>query len=77
MVSKLIKSFIFDYRKAKAIRKANRKAALDGRRYLVLMYRGKPDVISMQSLKTLIRKGRFAKGFTAEKARQIAIYVTK
>lgn len=77
MVKKLIKTFIFDFRKAVAIRKAKRNAALDGKRYLVLMYRGKPDVISMQNLKLLIKRGKFAKGFTAEKAREIAIYVTK
>ena len=35
---------------------------------------GKPVVVSMQGVKKLIRQHRFAKGFTAEKAREIAIF---
>ena len=41
---------------------------------MVLVMDGKPVVVSMQGIKKLIRCQRFAKGFTAEKARKIAIY---
>ena len=41
---------------------------------MVLVMDGKPVVVSMQGIKNLIRCHRFAKGFTAETARKIAIY---
>lgn len=56
-------------------KKAQKDANLLRRRFLVLVQNGKPVVVSMQGVKKLIRCHRFAKGFTAEKAREIALYV--
>lgn len=65
---------VFDWRKKKAIRQAKRNANLYGKKYLVLVHNGRPVCVSMQAIKTLIRKRRFARGFTAETARKIAIF---
>ncbi len=64
---------MFDRRKKRAIREARRSADLYRKKFLVLVYRGRPVCVSMQGLKKLIRQKRFP-GLTAEKARQIAIY---
>ena len=71
---KLIKAWLFDYRKNSAIKKAQKLATLNRRKYLVLVSAGKPVVVSMQGVRKLIKQHRFTKGFTAEKAREIAIF---
>ena len=73
-IQKLVRSTVFEWRRKRAIKKAQRDANQLRRKFLVLVIDGKPVVVSMQGLKKLIRCHRFAKGFTAEKARQIAIY---
>ena len=71
---KLIKAWLFDYRKNRAIKKAQKLATLNRRKYLVLVSAGKPVGVSMQGVRKLIKQHRFTKGFTAEKAREIAIF---
>lgn len=71
---KRIKAWLFDYRKNRAIKKAQKLATLNRRKYLVLVSAGKPVVVSMQGVRKLIKQHRFTKGFTAEKAREIAIF---
>ena len=71
---KLIKAWLFDYRKNRAIKKAQKLATLNRRKYIVLVSAGKPVVVSMQGVRKLIKQHRFTKGFTAEKAREIAIF---
>ena len=73
-IQKLVRASVFEWRRQRAIKKAQRDANQLRRKFLVLVMDGKPVVVSMQGLKKLIRCPRFAKGFTAEKARQIAIY---
>ena len=73
-IKKLVRATVFEWRKKRAIKKAQRDANLMRRKFLVLVMDGKPVVVSMQGLKKLIRCHRFAKGFTAEKARKIAIF---
>lgn len=75
MVAKLFKAWLFDFRKKRAIKKAQREADLNRRKYIVLVWGGRPRVVSMQGIKRLIRQKRFTKGFTAEKALKMAIYV--
>ena len=74
-IKKLVRATVFEWRRKRAIKKAQKDADPLRRRFLVLVMDGKPTVVSMQGIKKLIRTHRFAKGFTAEKARQIAIYV--
>lgn len=69
-----LRACVFDWRKKKAIRQAKRNANLYGKKYLVLVHNGRPVCVSMQAIKQLIRKRRFARGFTAETARKIAIF---
>ncbi len=65
---------LFDRRKRRAIKRAQREADLLGKKFLVLVYNKRPAVISMQGMKKQIRQRKFP-GLTAEKAREIAIYV--
>ena len=73
-VKKLFRAYLFEWRRKRAVKKAQRDANLLRRKFLVLVMDGKPVVVSMQGVKKLIRCHRFARGFTAETARKIAIY---
>lgn len=64
---------LFDWRKNRAIREAQRSADLYRKKFLVLVYHGRPVCVSMQGVKNLIRQKKF-RGLTAEKAREIAIF---
>lgn len=65
---------VFDWRKRRAIKQAQREADLLGKKFLVLVYNKRPVVLSMQGVRKLIRQKKF-RGLTAEKAREIAIYI--
>ena len=68
-----LRALLFDWRKNRAISEAQRSADLYRKKFLVLVYQGKPVCVSIQGIKQLIRQKRFP-GLTAEKARRIAIY---
>lgn len=68
-----LRAILFDRRKKRAIRQARRSADLYRKKFLVLVYQGRPVCVSMQGVKELIHKKRFS-GLTADKARRIAIY---
>ncbi len=76
-VVELCKSFILYKRCRRAIKEADRRLVQTGKKQLVLMYDGKPMVISKQQVKAKIRQGFFHKGFTPEKAESLAIYKTR
>ncbi len=61
----------------RAIKRADRNALTTGKKQLVLMYDGKPIVVSKQHLKKIIREGAFCKEFTTERAEALAIYKTR
>ncbi len=73
LLTDFLRAIIFDWRKNRAIRQAQRSADLYHKKFLVLVYQGRPVCVSMQGVKQLIRQKRLP-GLTAEKARQIAIY---
>lgn len=75
MVKKYFKALLFDWRKKRAIKKAQDDAKLYGKKFLVLVFNGKPDVVSMQGLKKLIRQRFFTKDFTVETACKYAVYI--
>lgn len=75
MVRKYFKALVFEWRLKRAKKKAASDAALYGKKFLVVVFGGKPVVVPMQGIKKLIRQHRFAKGFTAEKAEKCALYV--
>lgn len=62
-VKHFIRAVVFDLRARRAIRKAQRSANLHRRKFLVLVWNGRPRVVSMQGVKKLIRQHRFFKGF--------------
>lgn len=64
---------IFNWRKKIAIKEAQRSADLYRRKFLVLVWQGRPVCVFMQGVRQLIRQKRF-RGLTADKARQIAIF---
>ena len=70
-----IKASIFEWRKRKAVAKAKRDASTYRKKYLVLVWKKRPVVVSMQGLKKMIHQHRFSRDFTAEKAEQMAVYI--
>jgi len=74
VIIKYLQALLFHWRLARAKRKATSHADLYGKKFLVIVFHGKPVVVSMQGIKRLIRQHRFTKGFTAEKAAKIAIF---
>lgn len=75
MVKKYFKALLFDWRKKRAIKKAQNDAELHRKKFLVLVFNGKPVVVSMQGIKKMIRQHRFSKDFTSETACKCAIYI--
>lgn len=75
MVRKYFKALVFEWRLKRAKKKADSDAALYGKKFLVVVFGGKPVVVSMQGIKKLIRQHRFSKDFTAEKAVKCALFV--
>ncbi len=73
-IKKIFDIWIFDWRKKRAITKAQRLANEQRRKFLVLVYDGKPVAVSMQSLKHLIRTKRF-RNLTPDMACRMAIYI--
>ena len=73
VISEFFRALLFDWRKNRAIREAQRSADLYRKKFLVLVYHGRPVCVSMQGVKNLIRQKKF-RGLTAEKAREIAIF---
>lgn len=76
-VVKAYKSYVLYKRCKRAIKRADRQAVTTGKKQLVIMYGGKPLVVSKQHLKVKIKEGAFCKGFTPEKAESLAIYKTR
>lgn len=74
---RFFRALLFGWRKRLAERKARRKAARYGMKFLVLVFRGRPVVLSMQGIRALIAGHCFAKGFTAAKAEDMALYVAR
>lgn len=75
MVIKYFKALVFEWRLKRAKEKAASDAALYGKKFLVVVFGGKPVVVSMQGIKKLIRRHMFSKGFTAEKAVKCALFI--
>lgn len=73
VISEYFRALLFDWRKNRAIRQARRSADIYRRKFLVLVYQGRPVCVSMQGVKKLIQQKRLP-GLTAEKTRQIAIF---
>lgn len=73
---RIIKKLIFKIKVRNAIKEAQLLSNADGKRYLVIMYKGEPRILSKQYLKRLIRMGKFKKGTTIQDIEKDAIIVT-
>lgn len=73
VISEFFRTLIFDWRKKRAVRQAQRSADLYRKKFLVLVHDGRPVCVSLQGVKKLIRQKRL-QGLTAGKAREIAIF---
>lgn len=70
------RALVFDFRFAAARREANRRAALSGRKHLVIVLNSRPVVVSKQRIKALVKSGEFKKGVTPADIEAKAIYRT-
>ena len=77
MLGKLINKLLFNYRLKKAVKKADEWAKLRPRKYLVILYAGKPLVVSKQKLRLWKAQHKFKKGITLEQLEKGALYVTQ
>ena len=67
-----IKNWLFNYRKKRAIKKAQELANEQRMKFLVLNFNGKPVAVSMQHIKKLIRTKQVNKN--ADFFRDMALY---
>lgn len=74
-IHKWIKATVFHWRLERAIKKAQRDAALHRRKFLVVVLNGKPVVVSAKGMKKLIAQHRFRKGFTYARMCECAAYI--
>lgn len=73
----LIKDFIFSWRYKRAVKKAVEVQQLTGRRQFVVMYNGKPVVVSKRRIRKLVSMHCFQKGLTVQDIERRALFVTK
>lgn len=73
----LIKDFIFGWRYKRAVKKAIEIQHLTGRKQFVVMYEGKPVVVSKKKIRNLVSTHYFKKGMTIQDIEKRALFVTK
>lgn len=76
IMRKYFKALIFDFRLRHARREADRRRALSGRKQLVVVLNGRPEVVSKQHIKNLVREGVYRRGVSAADIERAAIYST-
>ena len=72
---KYFKAWLFDWRLKRAIRKADRSARTYRRKYIVIVFDGRPVCVSSQGIKKLIKQHRFMRGVTYDTILQRAAYI--
>ncbi len=72
-----IKDIIFEWRYKRAVRKAVEVQNLTGRKQFVIMYNGKPVVVSKKKIRSLVSTHFFRKGLTVHDIEKCALFVTK
>ena len=73
----LIKDIIFGWRYKRAVRKAVKVQALTGRKQFVILYKGKPVVVSKKKIRSLVATHYFKKGMAVQDIEKRALFVTK
>ena len=73
----LIKDIIFGWRYKRAVKKAVKVEHITGRKQFVIMYDGKPVVVSKKKIRNLVATRYFRKGITVQEIEKRALFVTK
>ena len=73
---RFIREFIFKFRFARAVNKAKHFHDITHRKYMVLVYKGKPEVFEKKKIRQCISNGIFRKGTTVRDIENMALYVT-
>ncbi|SES88859.1 MULTISPECIES: hypothetical protein [unclassified Prevotella] len=73
---KLIKDIVFAVRFKRAVRKADYFHHITHRKYMVIVVKGKLEVLSKQELKKFVSNGIFLKGTTIGDIEAKALYIT-
>ena len=73
---KLIKDLIFAWRYKRAVRKAVEAQRLTGRKQFVILYGGKPVVVSKKKLGQLVAAHSFRKGVKIQDIERLALFIT-
>lgn len=71
----LYKSY-FTWLLERKVKKANRLAREENRRYIVTMMQGRPAIYTKQTLKEAIKRRKFKKGVTIQDIEKQAYYIT-
>lgn len=73
----IFKRIVWQWRKYIAIKTAIRAHEADGRKYLVIVLKGKPTVVSKGELRKWKARGVFKKGVGVQDFEKVALFVTK
>ena len=73
---KLFKDIIFGFRLKRAIKKADKFRHITHRKYMVIVIKGKFEVLSKQEVKKFLSHGIFKKGITMSDIEKKALYIT-
>lgn len=72
----LIKRLIFAFRYKKAVKRAVKLRNLTGRKYFVIILKGKPKAVSKRTIKQLIAARRFKPGTKVQDIEKRALFIT-
>lgn len=75
MINKL-RQYIYNRRCDKALDEAVRLSTATGRKYFVVIMKGKPMPVTKQYISKMVRLGKFKKGVTVREIEQQALFVT-
>ena len=75
-MKELIKDIIFAWKFKHAVRKADYLRHITHRKYMIIVIKGRLEVISKQDIKKFVAGGVFRKGMTAGDIERKALYIT-
>lgn len=73
---RFIKRLIFAWEYKRAVRKADYLRHITHRKHIVIVIKGRLEVLSKQDIKKFVAGGVFRKGMTAHDIEQKALYIT-
>ena len=73
---KLIKNIIFAWKYKRAVKKADYLRHVTHRKHMVIVIKGRLEVLSKQEIRKFISHGIFRKGITTADIERKALYIT-